>query len=132
MRLPRVRLSVRRMMVAVAVVAVAAEVEVWRRRYPYCRTQAARCASAHRAHLRLAQSHERIAALYSKPPTDPRAAARYSVEQSVFFIKAAWSERAKAKRASERAAAFRQAAMCPWLSVPPGGNDPLEASPRPP
>jgi hypothetical protein len=119
-------------MVAVAVAAVAAEAEVGRRRYPYCQTQASRCESAYTAHLRLAESHERIAALYRKPPTDPQSPARYSVEQSVFFITAAWSERAKAKRASERAAAFRRAATWPWLPVPPEGNDPLESDPRPP
>ena len=129
MRLPRVRMAVRRLLVAVAVAAVAAEAEVGRRRYPDCQSRAARCLSAQRAHLRLAASHERMAALYRQPPTDPQSAARYSIEQSVLYTSAAWSERAKAERAFGRAAAFRRAALCPWLPLPPGSNDPLETSP---
>ena len=128
MRVPLARYTVRRMMVAVAVVALACWLEMWRRRSPYCQHQAIRCASAQRSHLWLAESHERIAALYRRHPADPQAVARYDIEQSVFFTRAAWSERAKAKRAADRAEAFRRAAMYPWSPMPPEGDDPLETS----
>ena len=128
MRIPRVRFTVRRMMVAVAVVALAFRLEMWRRRSPYCRQQALRCASAGRSHLWLAGSHERIAALYRTRPADPQVVVRYDIEQSVLFSLGAWSERAKAKRAAERAEAFRRAAMYPWCTIPPERDDPLETS----
>jgi hypothetical protein len=128
MRVPRVRFTVRRMMVAVAVVALVVWLERWRRRVPFCRQQALRCAAAQRSHLGLAGSHERIAALYRTHPADPRAVVRYDIEQSVIFTLGAWSERAKAKRAAERAEAFRRAAMYPWCTIPPERDDPLETS----
>src|ERR687893_39556 len=128
MRLPRVRFTVRRMMVAVAVVALVVWLERWRRRVPYCRQQALRCAAAQRSHLGLAGSHERIAALYRTHPADRQAVVRYDIEQSVIFTLGAWSERAKAKRAAGRAGAFRRAAMSPWCSIPPEGDDPWKPS----
>jgi hypothetical protein len=128
MRSPRLRFTVRRMMVAVAVVALVVWLERWCRRVPFCRQQAIRCASAQRSHLWLAGSHERIAALYRRHPADPQAVIRYDIEQSVLFTLGAWSERAKAKRAAGRAEAFRRAAMYPWCSMPPEGDDPLESS----
>ena len=128
MRVPRVRFTVRRMMVAVAVMALAFWLEMWRRRSPYCKHQAIRCASAGRSHLWLAESHERIAALYRTHPAGPQAVVRYDIEQSVLFTQAAWSERAKAERASDRAEGFRRAAMYPWCSMPAEGDDPLESS----
>ena len=127
MRVPRVRFTVRRMMVAVAVVALVVWLEMWRRRVPFCRQQALRCAAAQRSHLGLAGSHERIAALYRTHPADPQAVVRYDIEQSVIFTLGAWSERAKAKRAAGRAEAFRRAATYPWSPMPPEGGDPLEA-----
>ena len=128
MRVPRVRFTVRRMMVAVAVVALVVWLEMWRRRSPYCQQQALRCASAQRSHLWLAESHERIAARYRAHPADPQAVVRYDIEQSVLFTQAAWSERAKAERAADRAEAFRRAARYPWSPMPPEGDDPLESS----
>jgi hypothetical protein len=127
MRVPRVRSTVRRMMVAVAVVALATRLEMWRRRSPYCHHQALRCASAGRSHLWLAESHERIAARYRRHPEDPQGVVRYDIEQSVLFMQAARSERAKARRSADRAEAFRRAARYPCSPMPPEGDDPLES-----
>src|SRR4051812_16865095 len=115
---PHVRFTVRRMMVAVAVIALALWLEMWRRRVPLCRQQALRCAAAQGSHLWLAESHERIAVLYRTHPVDPQAVVRYDIEQSVIYTRASWSERAKARRAADRAGAFRRAAMYPWSSMP--------------
>ena len=99
------RFTVRRMMVAVAVVALAFWLEMWRRRVPFCRQQALRCAAAQRSHLGLAASHERIAALYRTHPADSKAVVRYDIEQSVIFTLGA---RASGRRRSGRPGAPRR------------------------
>jgi hypothetical protein len=115
------------MMVTVAVVALLFYLELWRRRSPYCRQRAVQCALAQTTHLWLAECHEKTAALYrDQHASAPESGVRYNIEQSVIFIKASWSERAKAQRSADRAEAFRRAAMYPWFPMPPEGNDPLE------
>ena len=127
MRVPRLRFTMRRMMVAVAVVALATRLETWHRSSPYCRHQAIRCASAQETHVGLAGSQERISYLYRRHPAGPQAVVRYDIEQSDLFTQAAWSERAMAKRSADREGAFRRAAMYPWCSMPPEGDDPRES-----
>ena len=128
MRLPRVRFTVRRMMVAVAVVALAFWLEMWRRRAPYCRHQAVRCASAQRSHLWLAESHERIAALYRSASGGP-AGRRPVRHRAIGHLHPGGLERAgEGEAGGRRAEAFRRAAMYPWSSMPPEGDDPLETS----
>ena len=112
-------------MVAVAIFALAFELESWNRRNPYCQDNATRCASAERAHLWLAEGHERISALYRKHAADPRASVRYNNEQAAFFTRAARGERAESARAAERGEAFRRAARYPWVSIPPKEVDPM-------
>jgi hypothetical protein len=119
MKLPVPRLTVRRMMVAVAITAVAFEAESWRRRYPYCQSRAARCVEIERSHLWMADSHEKISALYRKRAADPRESARFNNEQAAIFARAARGERAKAKRAADRAQVYRRAALYPWLAIAP-------------
>ncbi len=64
MRPPRVRFTVGRWMIAVAIVALVFKLELWRRKIPYCQQQAIRCDSAQASHLWLAEKHEKIATLY--------------------------------------------------------------------
>lgn len=66
MRQPRVRFTVWGLMVIVAIFAGALELEAWQRRSPYCEHNAERCAQAEKAHLWLAESHEKISAVYRK------------------------------------------------------------------
>jgi hypothetical protein len=127
MRFPRVRLTVRRLMVAVALAGFAFAVGSWYRRSPYYRDQAARCAEAEQSHLRMAVNHERIAALYRAYTAGHRGSARYNDEQARLFARAAGAERAAAKRAGERGEAYRQAARFPWLLNPP--DDPAPGAP---
>jgi hypothetical protein len=127
MRRLRVRLSVRRMMVLIAMMALAAEVELWRRRSPYCQSNADRCSLAEKAHLRTAESHERIARLYRRHAADPRQSARYNNEQAALFARFADLEKTEAKRAASRREAFRNAARYPWVSIPAVEPDPLGA-----
>ena len=106
-------------MVAVAIMALAFEAEAWRRRYPYCQSRAARSVEIERSHLWMADSHEKIAALYRRRAADPRESARYNNEQAVIFARAARTERAKAKRAADRGTDYRRAALNPWLPITP-------------
>jgi hypothetical protein len=105
MKLPR--LTVRRLMVVVAVAAVVLWVESWHRRYAYCERNLARCASAEEFHLWMAAGHERITALYRKLAAGERGSVRYNTEQ------------AEAKMAADRGKAFRRASIYPWHTLPP-------------
>ena len=118
------RLTVRRMMVAVAIAALAFEAESWRRRYPYCQVRAERSFEGERWHLWMADSHEKISALYRKRAADPRESARFSNEQAAIFARAARAERAKARRAADRGQAYRRAAVYPWLAIEPDESEP--------
>ena len=117
MKLRAPRFTVRRLMVAVAITALAVEAEAWRRRYLYCQSRAARSVEIERSHLWMADSHAKIAALYRKRAADPRESARFNNEQWVIFTTAARTERAKAKRAADRGQAYRRAALYPWLPI---------------
>jgi hypothetical protein len=130
MKLSVPRVTVRRLMVAVAIAALAFEAEAWRRRYPYCQSRAARSAEIERSHLWMADSHEKIAALYRKRAADPRESARFNNEQAVIFARAARIERTKAKRAADRGRDYRRAALNPWLPIAP--DEPDSAGFRPP
>ena len=125
MKRPRVRYTVRRLMVGVAVMALVFEVESGRRRYPYCRSNAARCASAEKVHLWMADNHERISALFRKHAAEARGSVRYANEQAALFARASGGERAKAKDAAGRGAAFRRAALFPWVAIPPEEAEPM-------
>jgi hypothetical protein len=125
MRLPRVRFTVRRVMISVVIVALACEVELWRRRYPHCRDSAARCASEEKSHLYLAGSHRRISALYRKLAADGAGSLRFNREQAALFARAALKERAQARVAADRGEAFRRAARYPWVTIPPAETDPM-------
>jgi hypothetical protein len=117
MKLPR--LTVRRLMVVVAVAAVVLWVESWHRRYAYCERNLARCASAEEFHLWMAAGHERITALYRKLAAGERGSVRYNTEQAAIFARAARDEQAEAKMAADRGKAFRRASIYPWLTLPP-------------
>ena len=78
----------------------------------------------------MADSHEKIAALYRKRAADPRESARFNNEQAVIFARAARNERAKAKRAADRGSDYRRAALNPWLPIVPDEAD--SAGFRPP
>jgi hypothetical protein len=125
MRLPRVRFTVRRVMISVVIVALACEVELWRRRYPHCRDSAARCASEENAHLYLAESHRRISALYRRLAADGAGSLRFHREQAALFARAALKARAQARVAADRGEVFRRAARYPWISIPPAETDPI-------
>jgi hypothetical protein len=111
MKLPR--LTVRRLMVVVAVAAVVLWVESWHRRYAYCERNLARCASAEEFHLWMAAGHERITALYRKLAAGERGSVRYNTEQAAIFARAARDEQAEAKMAADRGKAFRRASIYP-------------------
>jgi hypothetical protein len=72
----------------------------------------------------MADSHEKIAALYRKRAADPRESARFSNEQAAIFARAARAERAKARRAADRGQAYRRAAVYPWLAIEPDESEP--------
>ena len=116
MRLPRI--SVRRLIVVVAIAALACEVDQWRRRYTYCESNRARCAVEEGVHLRMAESHERISTLYRKLAVEKQGSVRYNTRQATIFEGAVKGEQAEAKKAADRGKAFRQAAIYPWLSLP--------------
>jgi hypothetical protein len=118
------------MMVVVVVAGLAFAVEVWRRRYPYCQGKAARCAVVERAHLWLAGSHERIAALYRRHSAEHRGSVQYNDAQARLYARAAGAERAAAKRAARRGEAYRRAAQYPWLAIPPDEPAPTALSLR--
>jgi hypothetical protein len=124
MKLRVPRFTVRRLMVAVAIAALAFEAESWRRRYPYCQSRAARSVEIEESHLWMADSHEKISALYRKRAADPRESARFNDEQAVIFARAARTERARAKRAADRGQAYRRAALYPWLPIAPDDPEP--------
>ncbi|WP_165075631.1 hypothetical protein [Paludisphaera rhizosphaerae] len=112
-------LTVCRLMLLVAIVAMACELEVWRRRHPYCLDQAARYDAAAKGHLWLAESHDRMASRYRQPPAD--------LVQSAIYKSASWREQARAESAAEQGRAFRHAANYPWLALPPECVDPMRA-----
>jgi hypothetical protein len=118
MKLLHVRLTVRRMMVVVAVAGLAFAVETWRRRYHDCLSKAARYTVVERSHMWLAGSHQSIAALYQRHSAEHRGSVRYNDEQARLYARAAGAERAAAKRAASRGEAYRRAARYPWLAIP--------------
>jgi hypothetical protein len=124
MELPRVRIKVRRMMVAVAVVGLILSLLEWRRRSPYCLREADRWAREEGSHAYLADSHERMAAIYRRYAQENRGSARYNHEQARVFERAAVAEWAAAKRSVSLRDAYRRAARYPWLAVAPDGPVP--------
>jgi hypothetical protein len=126
MKLPRPRSTVRWLMAAVAVAALACDLEAWRRTAPSCRRKAARCVSAGRAHLWMALRHEELAALLRRHAAAHGGDDRFDLEQAASFARSARDERSRARRAMGRAGAFRWAATYPWAPLPPEPDEPGE------
>jgi hypothetical protein len=124
MRRLRPRLSVSRLLIVVAIAALALEAELGRRRYRYCQSKAERSTLVEKTHLRMAASHEGVSTLYLKLARDPRQSRRYNEESAALFARAARSELTKARKAADRGRALRQAAFFPWLSIPPEEPEP--------
>jgi hypothetical protein len=123
MRLPRVRFTVRRLMIVVVVVALVLEGDSWRRRLAYCRSNAARCVSAEQFHMWMARSHLGLADRYRRQAADERGPVLFYNEQAVLYAMAARGERERAERAADRGRRFRRAAMFPWVSMPPAETE---------
>jgi hypothetical protein len=129
MRLPRVRFTVRLMMAAVAVMALAFELELLRRRNGYSRHHAARCATAERFHLWMARSHRAVSFRYRSRAASDETGYHFLNEQAVLSSRAAMVERSRARRAADRGREFRRAAILPWDSIPPPEAEPFGAVP---
>jgi hypothetical protein len=128
-RLDRLRITPRRTMIAVIVVALLLELVLWRRRHDYCRDNADRCASAERIHLWMAGSHERTSARYRRRAAEAEAGLLFHNEQAVLYTKATRDERAKARGAADRGEGFRLAARFPWVSIPPEWTETIGSVP---
>jgi hypothetical protein len=121
----RIRLTVFRLMIAVAIAALAIEGELQRRRYLFCQRKADRSALVVLTHHRMADSHAKVSRLYIKLANDPRQSRRYNEESAAVFAKASRIELEKARLAANRGEAYRRAAINPWLAIPPDEPEPV-------
>ena len=120
----RPRITVCGLMLAVAILALTAWLEVWRRRSAYCEDNVARCESAERVHRQLAEDHGRVSVLYRKLAAARKGSVRYNLQQSAIFERAVRAERREAEGAAERGRSFRRAAFLPWVALPPPEGGP--------
>jgi hypothetical protein len=111
-------------MFAVALAALVFAVATWRRGHTDHLRVAALWDEARGRHLRLAESHQRIAALYRKYLAEHRGSDRFNEEQARLFVRAAGVEREAGARAARRAEGYRRAARYPWLGLPYDGREP--------
>jgi hypothetical protein len=120
----RPRLTVRRWMIAVALLGFLIWLEVWRRRSIYCEENIARCQLAERSHRQLAEDHGRISSLYRKLAANRNESVRYYSRQAGIFDRAGHSERLEAEGVAERVRVYRRAAFLPWVALPPPEGGP--------
>ncbi len=139
MKWPRVRFTVRRMMVLVAAVAVLLGASSAYRRATYCRYAADDCAVAERQHRFFAAFHEMNAqqhrsmaeydrgrvrtAEFESEREASRKSAQFWDEQVIADESRMKGSLAKAERAAALRAAFVRASRRPWLSIPVLPND---------
>jgi hypothetical protein len=118
MRLPRVRFTVRRLMVAVAVIALLSGGEVARRRWVFCKQRAAGHRSLQNDLITMAVSRERSIQA-------ARGSGRAGDTLPLLWKAMAANDRLRAGHHAAMAGEFQRAASRPWLGIP-------EERPEPP
>jgi hypothetical protein len=123
MRLPRVRFTVRRLIVAVAIVAGMLQAILMNYRYLHCWTSAEHYAMRSESRARSAEGHGKSGERYAEWA---REAEDRSPGLTTLWNDSAARERdeaardsAEAIRMAEASEAFRRVASRPWVAIPP-------------
>jgi len=130
MRLPRVRFTVRRMMIAVAIVASLFSSAMMYRRYHYCLQSEEYFIDQTKFHIEFAEMLRSSAEIAADTSRDIRSRGKYGSKDYLAEV-AKWQRRAtrdrelatwhsaEASRMGKAADAFRRVQSRPWLAIPP-------------